>query len=115
MAKYLSREDILAADDLASEPFFVEEWGGDIRLMEMTASGQMKFEDAIGEADKIGVEALALAVALSAVDANGVRLFSEDDVPALIEKSGAVLTRLMMPIKKLNAMGEAGQDDAEKK
>lgn len=106
----LTKEQILAAQDLKSEVVAVPEWGGEVRLRSMTGADRDAYEQSLVEARGEG-EARRLAnvrarlVAFCAVDEAGARLFSEADVEALGAKSAAALDRLFEACTRLNRIG----------
>ena len=104
---YLSKEQILAADDLQYRDVHVPEWGGIVRLREMTGAEREDFENAVVAAQKADgrVENLrATMLSMCIVDAAGNRLFTADDVAALGRKSGVALIRVFTEAQKLSAL-----------
>jgi hypothetical protein len=109
---FLSKEQILAAADLKFEVVAVPEWGGDVRIRSMTGSARDEFEAAMfaakGPDETLNLQNVrARMISLSVVDEQGVRLFSEADIQALGEKSGAALERVYARCTKLNAISKA--------
>ena len=108
----LTREQILAARDVAARELDVPEWGGRIRLRAMTGTDRDEYMTALAAAQKAGEEGqrwhrlMALLVALCAVDAQGERLFAREDAETLAAKSAAVLERVSGEIQAINALGE---------
>jgi hypothetical protein len=109
----LSREQILAAQDLRREKVAVPEWGGDVFVKALTGLERDGFDmSLIGadrKADLLGARA-KLAVRCI-VDENGERLFSDDDVPHLAAKSATALERIGRVAQRLNGMGDAELED----
>lgn len=112
---YLTRDAILFADDIESIDVSVPEWGGVIRLRMMTALEREGYEMALSEAQKnnggIVINIRASLVAWCAIDAEGKRLFSREDVVLLGDKSAAALSRVFEAARKLNAI--LGDEQAE--
>jgi len=112
----LTREQILGAQDIASEIVQVPEWGGAVRVRAMTGKQRDTFEESLQVRDKGGkvrtsiVQFRAKLVAWTVVDENGQRLFSVADVQALGEKSAAALTRVAEVASRLSSITA---DDAE--
>jgi hypothetical protein len=115
--KLLTRDAILAVDDRATEDVEVPEWGGSVRvralsglerdhymgsLYTMKPNGQGGME--IGSVELEGSQ--ARLVALAAVDEDGQRLFSEADVVALGDKSGAALDRVYRVASNISRLGQ---------
>lgn len=95
----LSKDQILAADDLTVWDVDVPEWGGTVRVRSLTGTERDAYEASIvqvqGNTRKLRMEnARAKLVALCLVDDQGERLFSDKEAAALGAKSGKVLDRL---------------------
>ena len=112
----VSRETILAAVDLKTETVAVPEWGGAVMLRGMTAGERDGFDQGVTDARQAKEPTMVRArlVALTAVDATGVRLFTDADVPALAAKSGAVLDRLFEIAARLSGIGRRDAEELEK-
>lgn len=115
----LSREAILAAQDLKIEKVPVPEWGGDISIRVMTGAERDAYiAEVVARRNKDGTirtEGLReLLVSLCACDADGKPLFTRDDTSKLAEKSAAVLDRLAKTITEHNAMDADATERAEK-
>ena len=111
----LSRDDILKADDLKTEDVDVPEWGGVVRIRGLTGTQRDAFEASVvkmnGTNKQYNLTNLrARFVALCVVDADGKRLFSDQDVKQLGEKSATALERVWTAARKLSGMSE---DDVE--
>lgn len=111
----LTRQLILAAQDLPFEDVEVPEWGGTVRISTMTGAMRDAWEQSLvvpgkGEPDVSNVR--AKLVAACAVDESGERLFSASDVAALGRKSGAALDRLARVAQRLNRISEKAQEEA---
>lgn len=102
----LTRDSILAADDLPRVTVEVPEWHGSVLVRSMSGEERDRWEasliDADGERNMANVR--ARLVALTAIDEAGNRLFSDDDADALGKKSAAALDRLFGAAMKLNAL-----------
>jgi hypothetical protein len=109
----LSREQILAAQDLRREKVTVPEWGGDVFVKALTGLERDGFDmSLIGadrKADLLGARA-KLAVRCI-VDENGERLFGDDDVQFLAAKSATALERIGRVAQRLNGMGDSELED----
>lgn len=93
----LNREQILNAKDRAQEVIHIEEWGGDVTI---TALSVRDRANVLGEWARLGavqkeggdtisaqLDIKLRLVALSITDADGVPLFSADDITELARKS----------------------------
>lgn len=116
---YLSREEILKADDLKVEEVDVPEWGGVVRVRALSGTERDLYEVSIVERAADGsyvdnfVNRRAKLAALSIVDENGERMFTELDVVALGKKNTAALSRVLGTISGLSGLGDAADQDAE--
>jgi len=99
-AKLLSRDAILAAQDVTYEELAVPEWGGTVRIKALTGEQRDAFESSCVVERKDGSEKFsardfrAKFVARVIVDEKGTRIFSEEDVQALSRKSAKALDRI---------------------
>ena len=94
MAKiiYLSREAILAADDLPVEEVDVPEWGGTVRLRTPDAHTWAQMNERLRDAGTVDVRLIALASIL--VDEHYQPMFSLDEISELAKKNFQVIRRL---------------------
>ncbi len=112
----LSRENILDADDRKSEDVPVPEWGGTVRVRALSGTERDAYEAGIvtlrGDGSKqVNMKNLrGRLVALSVVDGEGNRLFTDEDAIALGDKSAAALERVFDVARKLSGLSE---DDVE--
>ena len=116
---YLSRDDILKPRDLKVEEVDVPEWGGIVRVRELTAEAMADYEASMVNVDSKGkgtpdfsnrrVKLLVRAV----VDEDGEQLFSLVDVPALGQMPAGVIERVADVAERLSGMGDDAVEDAE--
>jgi hypothetical protein len=106
----LRAADIFAATDRKTVAIEVQEWGGTVYVQTMTA------DEASGLSDKNAPnkEGVARVVVLTAVDENGNRLFSFDDIPKLQQKSFRALLRVQEIALELNGLTAETQVEAKK-
>lgn len=113
---YLSREQILAADDRTYADVPVPEWGGSVRVRSMTGRERDQLERSVMVEKKRGLKEVnmenfrAKIVALTVVDESGELLFTERDVRALGEKSSKAVARIANKASELSAITD---DDVE--
>lgn len=106
----LTRDQIIAADDLPTEVFSVPEWGGDVLLRALSGAQREEIEirshKAKTSGDALGWKGLkALVLSYAIVDEGGKPLFPKpQDVAELAKKSSAAIERLFNHIMKMNAM-----------
>ena len=123
---YLTRDAILAKDDIQVEELLVPQWGGIVRVRGMSGTERDAFETAISREKPTGNRAgrragntateiirenlRARLIAWCVIDDSGNRVFSDDDIPTLNAKSGAALERVVEVAMRLSGMGD---DDVE--
>ncbi len=105
----LSRDQILAAHDIATETVSVPEWGGEVIVRGMTGTDRDAFEasvvnmrDGTAAVDMRNVR--AKLVASCVVGEDGARLFTDDDVLALGAKSAQALGRVFEVAQRLSGL-----------
>ena len=111
----LSREQILAAQDLASEEVPVPEWGGTVRVRMMTGAERDALGASLLGADK-KVDMSQYRIRLLAaclVDEAGLPLFGPDEVGLLGAKSGVALDRVYRVAERLNDVGAGAVEAAQ--
>jgi len=106
----LTREEILQAQDIEYDVVEVPEWGGEVRVRAMTAAERDAFEASILRQTKSGVQVemvnlRARLCAMTIVDEDGKRIFSDSDVAELGKKSAAALQRVFDAAMRLSKFG----------
>ena len=117
MAKILSRAEILGATDLVTDSVNVPEWGGDVRVTELSAAERVKLEEAFfgPGAGQFSVRTYALQlVQRCAIDEAGARLFAPEDLDALGERSPVAIDRVFQAALKVNGLLPGAVEDAGK-
>lgn len=114
--QYLNKAQILAADDISSEPVKVPEWGGTVLVQGLSGMERDDYEASITKGKGANKEvnlrnARAKLVALSVVDANRERIFSEQDASALGRKSAAALQRVFDVATRLSGLSKEDLDE----
>ncbi len=94
----LSKAAILAAKDLKHEDVDVPEWGGAVRIQQMTGATAEEFAKSAAD----GRFSITRYVAACMVDKNGDRLFSDAEVEEMGRKNAAVIQRLFKVAQRLN-------------
>ena len=117
--KVLTRDAILNAADIQTEAVEVPEWGGTVYVRALTGVERDEYEGSRVSVKGKKVElnyknTRAKLVALCAVDEQGSRLFTEEDVPALGRRNAAALNRVFLVAQRLSALGPEDVEDAEK-
>ncbi len=108
----LTKEAILAAQDVRFEIGKVPEWGGEVRVSSMTGAARDDYEQTLiagrGANEGANLKNMrALMVAASVVDDAGALLFGKEDVEALGKKSAGALNRVYSAAARLNAIGDS--------
>lgn len=105
----LTKEQIIASDDLKHEDVDVPEWGGTVRVVAMSGDARDAFEDTLVKrvGDKVEQDLSnyrAKVCAACMIDKDGNRLFSAKEVQALGKKSSAALERVFDAADRLNGL-----------
>ena len=116
----LSRDTILAKNDVQTEEVEVPEWGGSVLVRGMSGTEREAFEKARTRevpsgnrnARRAGQTTTEFSrerlraglVCACAVDERGNRLFTTEDLPALNDKSAAALERIVDVAMRLSGM-----------
>lgn len=116
----LTKDQILEATDLKSEPVDVPEWSGSVLVRTMTGADRDAFEESMvtiapdGKRTPNMTNMRAKLVAMTVVDEAGNRLFEAADVAFLARKSAAALERVFDVAQRINGMGAAAEKELEK-
>jgi len=102
----LTRETILALGR-AREIIEVPEWGGAVIIATLNLAERLEFERWSATLPDDSGDYIVGLLAYAVVDDNGQRLFTQDDIKALADKSAAVLLRLSRVAQRLNRLGDA--------
>lgn len=108
---YLNRDMILGADDAEIRDVPIPEWGGTVRIKSITGTARDAFEASLREgkgknADVNLRNMRAKLIALCAVDENGTKLFTQQDVGRLGSKNAKPLDKLFDECTDLIGMSE---------
>lgn len=115
----LTREQILQANDIITETISVPEWGGEVLVRGLSGSQRDAFEDATldqkGKSRRVILANIrARLCALSIVDENGKRMFTDEDVRALGRKSAAALDRVFSAAQRLSGLSDEDVEELAK-
>lgn len=116
---YLTREQILGAEDLETEVVDVPEWGGQVLVRGMTGTERDAFEASIvemrGKQSRVDMRNIrAKLVAKSIVDEEGKLLFSDADVRALGQKSASALDRVFTAAQRVSGISDTDVEELAK-
>ena len=112
----LTKNEILAANDVKRIKIDVPEWGGEVYISTMTGTARDEFETGIlanAKSGKVG-NARARLAASTITDELGNLLFTSDDIDSLGKKSQLALDRVVVESQKLNKLTNADLEEAEK-
>lgn len=113
---FLTRDNILEAEDRDFDTVPCPEWGGDVRLRSISGTQRDSYEQSLiqqrGNSRQMNLKnARTKLIVLCAVDEDGRQLFTADDVTALGRKNAKPLDRLFDACRKLTGLSD---DDVEK-
>lgn len=113
------REQILAAQDLPSKAVAVPEWGLEVFVRTMTGTERDQYEQEIIAAHRPDgkfnvVDVRARLVVFCAVDAEGKRVFTNEDIGAVGGKNALALDRVFAVASELNGIGQKEIDELGK-
>lgn len=117
MSKILTKEEILAAEDLPTQEIEVPEWGGSVIVRPLTGSERDAFEGSVlrGVGNKAKVDMThvrAKLVGLCVINKDGKRLFaSQEEVILLGRKNGKVLDRLFQIAQSLSGLSDKAVEE----
>jgi hypothetical protein len=120
MSTYLSRDQILAAQDLPREEVEVPEWGGKVLVQGMNGEDKDRFEASMVRSQKSGITVdvqqmllnfRARLCAACIIDETGHKLFTDTDVLALGKKSAVALSRVSDVAQRLSAVSDSDVEE----
>jgi len=108
---YLTKDEILGADDIESEDVKVPQWGGTVKVRGLTGEDRDAFEESLlqgkGKNREVRLHNFrAKLVSLCVVDEKGERLFSQAEVQKLGRKSAAALSAVSNVAQRLSGLTE---------
>ena len=101
MPENLTAAEILAHDDQEIEPIDLPEWNGKAFVRVMSGTDRDRLERAIDQK----TASRAMIAAYTLCDAKGNRLFTDNDLPALAQKSSVALDRVVDVALRLSRIG----------
>ena len=115
----LTRDAILQVQDLPTERVHVPEWGGDVLVRALTGAERDRFEQSIveqrGNSTRMNLQNIrAKLVALTVVDEQGNRIFKDEDVKWLGNKSAAALDRIFEVAQRLSGLRDEDVEELAK-
>jgi hypothetical protein len=118
--RILTRQDIVAAQDIETETVEVPEWDGAVIVRMMSGADRDRFENSLTTVRADGRHEANLTnmrsklVAMCAVDEQGRPLFGPDEIDDLAKKSAAAIERLFVVAQRMNGLAPENVADAIK-
>jgi len=110
---YLTKEQILSAQDLKTETLRIPEWGGDVIVRTITGRERDNFEKQLTQEGNLE-NIRAKFVAATVVDEQGNLLFTEKDIEALGNKRASALDKIFALGRKLSGLREEDVEELTK-
>ena len=111
----LSRDAILAVQDLNMKKIAVPQWGGDVYIKQLSGAEQDRYEqDSFMSKDRNIINLRARLICLAVCDKEGNKLFKPGDMDSVSKKSSGVLNILFEEILALNKITEDDLEDIAK-
>jgi hypothetical protein len=111
----LTKEQILAADDMGLLRVNVPEWGGDVFVRVMTVGERDAYENEWQRKRETGVDDFRTKFLMRClVDEKGNRLFDNGDIARLSQKSARVMNRVWMAAMEHNSLSEESIEELAK-
>lgn len=119
MGSYLGRDTILQADDIETREVDVQEWGGTVLIRALTGTERDAYEASMQQQRGKDIvrnfaNVRAKLVVKCCIDADGNRLFADQDAPALGKKSAAALDRVFEACAELSRLSNEDIDELGK-
>lgn len=111
----LSKAEILAAKDLKSEVIYVDDWQGEVEVKTLTAAELDDFESSVYDAGEMDLDNVrARLVVRCLVDAEGNRIFGDDEADLLGQKSAAAVDQCYEVASRLNKRSAKDMEELRK-
>lgn len=111
----LTKDQILAADDLGLLKLSVPEWGGDVYIRVMTVGERDAYENEWQRKKDTGVDDFRTKFLVKClVDDKGNRLFDNADIAKLSQKSARVMNRVWMAAMDHNSLSDQSIEELAK-
>ena len=111
----LTKDQILAANDVNLLKITVPEWGGDVYIRVMTVGERDAYENEWQRKKDTGVDDFRTKFLVRClVDEKGNRLFDNGDVERLAQKSARVMNRVWMAAMEHNSLSDESIEELAK-
>lgn len=116
MTHFLSKTDIIDADDVQYEEIDVPEWGGRVRVKGLSGTERDSFEESLhtgkGKARRVSLANFRAKLAVrTVVDGDGRRVFEDSDYGLLGAKSASGLAKIAELASRLSGLSEADVEE----
>jgi hypothetical protein len=110
------RQRILAAPDIKTEQLYIPEWSETLTLRSLSGTEREALNTLVYDAKRLGkpLAIFAAVAAFSIIDADGHRVFADDDIPELAKHSSGALERFYDWQVKHSGIGDRAVEDALK-
>ena len=111
----LTRDQILAIQDLKTQKVDIPEWNGHVYVRAMTSTERDAWEASIlSQNGKTPANLRSKLAAQLVCDESGATLFTEQDIEALGKKNAAALDRIFTAVMGLNKITDDDLDELAK-
>ena len=111
----LTKDQILAADDMGMLKLAVPEWGGDVYIRVMSVGERDAYENEWMRKKETGVDDFRTKLIVRClVDETGTRLFDNGDVARLAQKSAKVMNRIWLAAMEHNNLSDESIEELAK-
>lgn len=117
---FLTKEQILAADDIPSQEVEVPEWGGKVLVRGLSAAERGAFTEEIidqrGKKNIVKLQDIQVRICALAIrePATGKRMFDDNDLRALARKSAAALQHVFEVAQRLSGLSNEDVEELTK-
>jgi hypothetical protein len=117
---FLTREQILQANDIVTEEVSVPEWGGKVLVRGLTGTERDALEASLVDMKSRKSQSFNLQnmraklVVMAVVGPGGGRVFTDEDVKALGKKSASALNRVFEKAQQLAGLTEEDVEELTK-
>lgn len=108
----LSRQAILVVQDISTQDVEVPEWGGAVRVRQMTVAERKEFATKSKDTDSTAMGVWMLC--MLCVDEQGKPLFEQADVDELLKRSFQAVDRVIDAVLSVNGLGDKQIEAAAK-
>src|SRR5262245_17254710 len=116
MTHFLTREEILAMDDLTKEEVFIPEWNASVYVRVMSGAERERFQtlfDAMSKENGSMIGLMPHLCTLTLCDQQAGRLFTLSEAEALAAKSYKAMERIATVALRLNGMQADAVEQAQ--